>query len=202
MTISTPISKLVLATNNNHKVKEIRALLSDLPIDIHTLKEFPHIPEVIEDGKTLEANALKKARSIYMATGLLSLADDTGLEVDYLNGQPGVYSSRFAGENATYDMNNAKLLALMADVPLPQRTARFRCVMALVGDQTEVTLEGVCYGVITEAKQGVHGFGYDPLFYVPEYRQTFAEMPLTLKNRISHRGLALQKVKAFFENSA
>jgi XTP/dITP diphosphohydrolase len=163
------------------------------------MDSFPDIPETIEDGDTLEANAEKKAREIHKATGLPSLADDTGLEVDFINGAPGVYSSRFAGENATYAMNNEKLLNELKDVPSGQRTARFRCVMAIAENGQITFLEGTCHGFILNEIKGSHGFGYDPLFYVPEYNQTFAEMPLSLKNKISHRGHALRKVRQYFE---
>jgi len=194
-------SRLILATRNPHKVIEIKDVLAGLNIQIGTLGAFSDIPEVIEDGATIEANAEKKAREIFETTGILSLADDTGLEVDYLNGEPGVFSSRFAGENATYAMNNQKLLKLLTGVPWEKRTARFRCVMAIAGNgfQTKL-LEGVCHGFILEETRGNNGFGYDPLFYVPQYKQTFAEMPLDVKNKISHRGIALQKVRQYFEN--
>jgi XTP/dITP diphosphohydrolase len=193
---------LIIATNNFHKVREITDILDSLELIIHTLKEFPEIPPVIEDGDSLEANALKKAREIHAATEFLSLADDTGLEVDYLNGQPGVYSSRFSGNAATFDSNNEKLLQMLAGVPWEKRQAQFRCVIAIVGVDLEVILDGICRGYILEEKQGHDGFGYDPVFYIPEFKQTFAEMPLTLKNEISHRGRALQKVKEYFQNSA
>lgn len=191
--------QLILATRNKHKVIEIKDLLSGLDLDVITLDAFPDIPEVIEDKPTIEGNAEKKAREIFEATGIMSLADDTGLEVDYLNGRPGVYSSRFAGEDATYDMNNEKLLSLLRDVPPEQRRAKFRCVMAVCADHKVDLLEGICEGFILDEKRGEQGFGYDPVFYVPQYNQTFAQMPLQLKNEISHRGRALQKVKAYFE---
>ena len=191
--------KLVLATRNQDKIIEITDILSGLNIDIITLDSFPDIPEIIEDGDTLEANAEKKAREIHKTTGLPSLADDTGLEVDCINGAPGAYSSRFAGENATYAMNNEKLLNKLKDVPRKQRTARFRCVMAIAENGQITFLEGTCHGFILNETKGSHGFGYDPLFYVPEYNQTFAEMPLSLKNKISHRGHALRKVRQYFE---
>lgn len=187
--------KLVLATRNQDKIKEIKHALAGLDIEILTLDQFPQAPEVEEDGTTLAENALKKARAIFNATKILTMADDTGLEVDFLNGQPGVYSSRFAGEGASYDDNCNKLLALMKAVPKEQRTARFRCVVAFVGPGIERLVEGSCEGFITNEKRGSHGFGYDPIFYVPEYDQTFAEMPLELKNKISHRGVALQQAK-------
>lgn len=185
--------KMVLATRNRDKIREIKEVLAGLEIEILMLDQFPDIPEVVEDGQMIEQNALKKAKTVSEATQLLALADDTGLEVDYLGGQPGVYSSRFAGEEATYDENCNKLLELMKGVPDDQRTARFRCVIAVTGCDTEKMVAGVCEGFITNEKRGSQGFGYDPVFYVPEYGQTFAEMPLELKNKISHRGLALEK---------
>jgi len=202
MTLQKKIKELILATNNQHKVIEIKNILEDLNFEIKALAFFPHIPHVVEDGATIEANAEKKAREIHKATGIISLADDTGLEVDYLNGEPGVFSSRFAGEDATYELNNQKLLSILKGVPWEQRRARFRCVMAICDDEKIYLLEGNCDGYILDEKRGVHGFGYDPVFYVPEYDKTFAEMPLSLKNQISHRGIALRKVRAFFENSA
>lgn len=187
--------KLVLATRNKNKIKEIEHALAGLDLELLTLDQFPQAPEVEEDGTTLEENALKKARAIFNATHILTMADDTGLEVDFLNGQPGIYSSRFAGEGASYDDNCNKLLALMKAVPKEQRRARFRCIVAFVGPGIERLLEGSCEGFITSEKRGSHGFGYDPIFYVPQYDQTFAEMPLELKNKISHRGVALQQAK-------
>jgi len=191
--------KILLATRNNDKIREIREVLTGLDIDILTLDQFPEITEVVEDGQTIQENALKKARAVSHVTHLLALADDTGLEVDYLSGQPGVYSSRFAGESATYDDNCNKLLEQMKGVPGEQRTARFRCVIAMINSDVETLVEGVCDGFIIDEKRGSGGFGYDPLFYVPKFDQTFAEMPLAQKNKISHRGLALQKAKAFLQ---
>lgn len=191
--------KIVLATRNKDKIREIKQVLKGLNIDVLTLDQFPDVPEVIEDGETIEANALKKAKVVSEATQLLALADDTGLEVDYLNGQPGVYSSRFAGEGATYDDNCKKLLGLMEGVPWDQRTARFRCVIAIVRPGIEKLVQGTCEGFIINEKRGKHGFGYDPVFYVPQYNQTFAEMPLTLKNEISHRGIALKQAREILQ---
>ena len=185
--------KIVLATRNKDKIREIKQALKGLNIDVLMLDQFPDVPEVIEDGATIKANALKKAKVVSESTQLLALADDTGLEVDYLKGQPGVYSSRFAGEDATYDDNCRKLLSLMEGVPWEQRTARFRCVIAIVGPGIEKLVQGTCEGFIIDEKRGKQGFGYDPLFYVPQYNQTFAEMPLALKNEISHRGVALKQ---------
>lgn len=187
------ISKLVLATRNAHKVKEIQKLLSELQIQVFCLNDFPDIPEVVEDGETFEANALKKAQAIFNATQLPSLADDSGLEVDYLDGRPGVYSARFAGENATDQQNNSKLLELLQDVPESNRTGRFRCVMALVDQNRMEIVSGSCKGKILNQQRGANGFGYDPLFYVPHLQKTFAELELDEKNKLSHRGIALSK---------
>ncbi|MDZ7339886.1 MAG: XTP/dITP diphosphatase [candidate division KSB1 bacterium] len=191
--------KLVLATRNADKVREICAALEGLALEVLTLDQFPQVPDLIEDGQTLAENAIKKARTVYEFTRMLSLADDTGLEVDFLDGAPGVYSSRFAGPGATYDDNVQKLLQRLRKVPHEQRTARFRCVIAFVGPEVEQLVEGVCEGIILEQKRGQGGFGYDPVFYVPQLSQTFAEMPLAVKNKISHRGIALQKARALLE---
>jgi XTP/dITP diphosphohydrolase len=143
----------------------------------------------------LEANALKKARTAFARTGLPSLADDSGLEVYYLNGKPGVHSARYAGENATYDDNNRKLLRAMLGTMLEQRTARFRCVIAFVAKDIEKVVEGVCPGSIAEEPRGSGGFGYDPLFVPDGFTKTYAELSSDTKNRISHRGKALNEIK-------
>lgn len=194
--------KIVLATRNIDKIREIENALSGLEYDMLTLDNFPAVPDIVEDGTTIEQNALKKANVVHNITGELSLADDTGLEVDFLDGKPGVLSSRFAGENATYDDNVEKLLSLMKGVPAEKRTARFRCVIALVNRSIEQTFEGVIEGIILDKKQGTQGFGYDPVFLVPAAGCTFAEMPLDYKNRISHRGLALKKARIFLDELA
>ncbi len=191
--------KLVLATRNRDKIREIQEVLTGLEIEILMLDQFPDIPDVMEDGQTIEENALKKSKAVSKATRFLALADDTGLEVDYLNGQPGVFSSRFAGEGATYDDNCNKLLELMKGVPEGQRTARFRCIITITGFDTEIMVEGVCEGFIANEKRGSQGFGYDSIFYVADYNQTFAEISLELKNKISHRGLALKKARKLLE---
>ena len=187
--------KLVLATRNRDKVREIKRALEDLDIEILSLLDFPEMPEIVEDGKTFEENALKKARAVAQFTGLPALADDSGLEVDYLGGAPGVFSSRFAGEKATYEDNNLKLLELLRGVPLEKRRARFRCVLALVDGESTQVVEGRCEGFITEEPRGEGGFGYDPIFYSPELGKTFAEVGSDLKNKVSHRGRALRKMK-------
>lgn len=191
--------KIVLATRNRDKIQEIRDALKGLSIDISTLDYFPDVPDLVEDGMTLEQNAIKKASIVFQQTNLLSLADDTGLEVDFLDGNPGVYSSRFAGEDATYDDNINKLLKLMKGVPEENRTARFRCIIALIGPAFTQTVEGMIEGSILDKRRGTLGFGYDPIFYVPAIGKTFAEIPISLKNQISHRGLALQKARRILE---
>ena len=190
-------NEIVLATRNRHKGAELAALLGDLGIRIRTLDEFPHVPEVVEDEATCEANAIKKAREVAAATGLPAVADDTGLEVDALNGRPGVYAARYAGEHATYEDNCRKLIRELHGVPPMQRTARFITVAALVlpsGGGVQVTT-GELSGRITEAPVGSKGFGYDPVFFVPELGKTLAELTPDVKNRISHRAKAFLKLR-------
>ena len=190
------ISEVVLATRNRHKVEELAALLGDLGIRIRTLADFPHAPEVEEDGATCEANAIKKACEIARATGLTAVADDTGLEVDALDGRPGVYAARYAGEHATYEDNCRKLVQELEGVPHERRTARFITVAAIAvpGEPVQVT-QGVLNGYITDKASGSKGFGYDPVFYVPELKATLAEISAEQKNRISHRAKAFLQAK-------
>jgi XTP/dITP diphosphohydrolase len=190
------VRELVLATRNRDKGKELTALLGDLGIRIRTLDEFPEVPDVIEDGETCEANAVKKARAIAEATGRLAVADDTGLEVDALGGRPGVFAARYAGEGATYEDNWRKLLGELARVPPERRTARFVTVaaMAFPADGVQVA-RGVLEGLIAEAPNGTQGFGYDPVFLVPELGKTLAQLSADEKNRISHRAKAFIKVR-------
>ncbi len=190
------IRELVLATRNRHKAQELASLLSDLGISIRTLDVFPEVPDVIEDGKTCEANAIKKARAVSQATGLLAVADDTGLEVDALGGQPGVYAARYAGEHVTYEDNWRKLLRELSGVPHDRRTARFITVAAIASPSGEVQVaEGQLQGVITEEPAGAQGFGYDPVFLVPTLGKTLAELSPDEKNRISHRAKAFAQVR-------
>lgn len=188
--------KLVLATGNQGKVRELKAVLNGFDVEVLSLKDFPQIGEIVEDGQTFAENALKKARTVTEATRLVAVADDSGLEVDCLGGAPGIYSARFAGEGKNDLDNNMKLLSLLEGVPDEKRTARFRCVIAIATPEGEVfTEEGTCEGVIGREMRGDQGFGYDPLFYLPEYGKTFAELDLSTKNRISHRGRALARAK-------
>ncbi len=192
--------KLVLATKNENKVKEVAQFLAPHDIEVISLSDFPGMPEVIEDGQTFKENAVLKATKACMFTGLAALADDSGLEVDCLDGLPGIHSARFAGKDKNDAGNNKKLLELMAGVPLEQRTARFKCVMAVATTEGFVySTEGTCEGVIAKAPRGDGGFGYDPLFYLPEYGKTFAELGLETKNKISHRARALAGVLDIIE---
>ncbi|WP_018086810.1 XTP/dITP diphosphatase [Desulfurispora thermophila] len=184
--------RLVIASRNQGKIREIKAMLSDMPVEILSLSDFDNIPELAEEGSTFQENAAQKARSVMLATGLTALADDSGLEVDYLGGAPGVYSARFAGAKANDAANNYKLLKLLTGVPREKRTARFVCVIAIATPDGQLYYsEGKCEGVIGFKPAGDGGFGYDPLFIVPQYGQTFAQLPPDIKNSISHRAQAL-----------
>lgn len=185
---------LLIATRNKDKVREISVKLEPLGVEIKSLLDFPEMPEVVEDRDTLEGNALKKAEKGFKFTGIPALADDTGLEVDALNGAPGVYSSRYAGKDVTYADNRKKLLLEMRNIPEGKRQAAFSTAAVIYDSEGYEVVEGKCEGVITFTEHGEDGFGYDPVFLIPEYDQTFAEMPLELKNEISHRGIAFAKV--------
>jgi len=190
------LTQLLIATRNRDKAKEFQEMVRDLGIDILTLHDVPGMADIVEDAPTLEGNALKKAREAFRHARIPSLGDDTGLEVHYLDDEPGVMSSRYAGPGATYADNCRKLLRALRGVPPRRRAARFRCVLALVLDEgSEELVEGVCAGVILEEPRGANGFGYDPVFLPRGHTQTFAEMESSLKNSISHRGLAFQKMR-------
>ena len=183
--------RLLIATHNAGKVREYAQILDDLGIELLSLTDEGLDLRVPEDGETYAENALIKARAYSAATGLLTLADDSGLEVDALGGAPGVHSARFAGENATDVDRYQRLLSELAEVPDALRTARFRCAIALVWpDGNERVVEGVCEGRITREPGGEYGFGYDPVFHVAEYNCTMAELPSVEKNQISHRARA------------
>ncbi|HUI29029.1 MAG TPA: RdgB/HAM1 family non-canonical purine NTP pyrophosphatase [Candidatus Acidoferrales bacterium] len=187
--------KIVLATHNRHKVEEIRNILSDLPLELSSLDNFPEIGEIDEDGETLEDNARKKARTVFEKTGILSIADDTGLEVDALGGRPGVYSARYSGENATYEANNRKLLLELKGVPFEKRGAKFRCVISIFGKGIDEIAVGEVPGKILNEVSGANGFGYDPLFQPDGYKMSYAGMDPGLKNKMSHRARALEEAK-------
>ena len=193
---------IVVATHNMDKCKEILSELSDLNVSLKTLKEYPEIGEIEETGTTLEENALIKVREVYAATGLPSMGDDTGLEVDALDGEPGVYSARFAGENCSYQDNVNKMLKEMQNVPDLERSAQFRTVVAYKDSKRELICEGIVKGNITTEIKGFGGFGYDPLFYIPEYKKTFAEMTMEEKSKISHRGIAIRGMVQLLKDSA
>jgi len=193
--------EIVLATRNRDKIKEIKKLLNSINARLVSLEDFPGCPEVAEDGETLEENAKKKALVVSQYTKKLSLAEDTGLEVEALGGAPGIHSARFAGDNATYGDNNRKLLKLMEKLPIEKRKAKFRCAAVLAKpDGGVVTCEGVCEGMIAFEMKGESGFGYDPVFLVLSYGKTFAELGEKIKNRISHRAQAFAKIKKIIDN--
>jgi len=193
--------KLILATRNQHKIEEIKKILSEdnvatQKLEIITLRDFPNMPEVEETGKTMKENAILKAKAVYSITGIPALADDSGLEVDALKGAPGVVSARFAGPGCTYKDNNVKLLGLLKGIPDDKRGATFRCVVALALSQDDLRIvEGKVRGIITDKEIGENGFGYDPVFYYPELGKTFAQLTQEEKNRVSHRGVAFRKAK-------
>ena len=192
--------KIVLATHNHDKEIELQHSLRGLDVDICSLSEYPDIGEIEETGTTLLENSLLKAHTVHERTGLPTIADDTGLEIDALDGAPGVYSARFAGPDATYEDNINKLLSVMEDVSDDMRSARFRTVISFVDEGQELWTEGFIEGRITEDPRGNMGFGYDPVFYVPRLEKTFAELSTAEKNKISHRGLALQKLRKILIN--
>ena len=191
--------KIVLATHNKDKCKELQNSLSELNVQLLSLFDFPEIGEIIEDGITLKENALIKAREVNKITGLPALADDTGLEVDFLGGKPGVYTARYAGENCTYMDNVKKLLYDMKESN--NRNAEFKTVIAFVDKNVELIAFGSVKGLITKKIKGIGGFGYDPVFYIEEQGKTFAEMKIEEKNKISHRALAIAKMKNLLAKS-
>jgi XTP/dITP diphosphohydrolase len=190
--------KVVFASRNEGKVKEIKSMLEEVGIDLISLNDYKNVPEIVEDGKSFLQNALKKAQVISEITGEIVLADDSGLQVDYLNGEPGIYSSRYAGEKATDEENNAMLLAKLKNVPPEKRTAFFCCTLVLYRkDNTYESFESKWTGQIIDEKRGSNGFGYDPIFWVPKMKMTAAELPADIKNKISHRGQAFIKLKSY-----
>ena len=190
--------KLVLATRNENKVREIGRILADVPVDLVSLAHFPDVPPVEEDGATFEENAIKKALHVWRHTGEASIADDSGLEVDALGGEPGVLSARFAGEPVSYEANNEKLLKMLEGVREEDRKAKFVCVAVLVSAKGKMVLQrGELKGMITEEPRGTGGFGYDPVFYLPRKKKTVAELDPEMKNEISHRANAFISIKPF-----
>jgi XTP/dITP diphosphohydrolase len=190
------MKKIVFATGNKGKLKEIREILKDTGYDVVSMKEAGCDVPIAENGKTFEENSLIKARTVEKACGEITLADDSGLEIDALNGEPGIYSARWMGEETSYDIKNTEILKKMKDVPEEKRTARFVCVIsAAYPDGREFTAKGIFEGRIAHEIRGVNGFGYDPIFYVPEKGCSSAELSPEEKNKISHRGQALRLMK-------
>lgn len=190
------MDKIVFATTNEGKVKEIKEILKDFPIEVVSMKEMGITADIEENGTTFEENSLIKARALVKLTGLPALADDSGLEVDYLNGEPGIYSARYLGRDTDYDYKNNYIIDKLSEAKGEERSARFVCVISLVlPDGREFVEKGVVEGLIGYEQKGENGFGYDPIFYLPEYGKTSAELPPEEKNRISHRGKALTAMK-------
>ena len=192
--------KVILATHNTHKQKEMNALLDSFGVNIIGLDEYPQIGDIEETGTTLIENSFIKARAVYKSTGLPSLADDTGLEVDALDGAPGVYSARYAGKDASFLDNIEKLLRNLEGVSEVNRTARFRTVVTFVDGSRELHSEGIAEGIITADPKGSDGFGYDPIFLPKDSQSTFSEMTQMEKNKISHRAKALIKMKKLLKH--
>lgn len=191
--MNTGFDKIIFATSNQGKMDEIRMIMQDCKIPIVSLKEAGIQADIVEDGKTFEENALIKARTIMEMTGCLTLADDSGLEVDYINKEPGVYSARYMGEDTPYSIKNQSIIDRLKDAEGDERSARFVCaIAACFPDGRTFTTYGTIEGVIGYEERGEHGFGYDPIMYVPEYGKTTGEMLPELKNEISHRGKALR----------
>jgi XTP/dITP diphosphohydrolase len=191
---------IIIATTNGHKEKEIRAILSDLDVEFVSMLSFSNYPVIIENGRTFEENASKKARESAVFFRAWTIADDSGLEVDYLKGKPGIQSSRYAGEKCSCEDNNNKLLEALKDVSGGNRTAKFRAVVAISSPDGKVSLlDGKIFGTITRCAVGNNGFGYDSVFWIPEYGKTLAELDTELKNLVSHRAKALQKAKGFIK---
>ena len=189
------IQAIVLATHNRDKREELQEALSEFTVKILSLNNFPFIGEIEEVGQTLQENSMIKAKTVHNLTQLPVIADDTGLEVEALNGAPGIYSARYAGEDVTYEDNVNKLLAEMENIPLENRKAQFRTVISFVDKDRELWTEGTIKGIIGESAKGKNGFGYDPVFFVPELEKTFSELSIGEKNKISHRGLAMKKFR-------
>jgi len=191
-----PRSEIVVATRNPGKLREIAAILAFASVRFLSLKDFPDIPEIVEDGKTFSENAIKKAKAVARLTGRIAVADDSGLAVDALNGRPGIYSARYAGEDASDEERYRKLLREMESIPRGKRGGAFVCAAAAASPSGDAdVVEAEWRGTITLAPKGVNGFGYDPVFFIPEVNQTVAELDPAVKNKISHRAQAFEKLK-------
>lgn len=186
---------VIIASGNQGKLKEFKELMKGLPVEVKSLKDYPGIGDIVEDGVSFAENAYIKAKAVFDATGCLSIADDSGLEVDALNGAPGIYSARYAGEEKDDAANNEKLLDKMTDIPDGKRGAQFRCaIVAIDQNGKRYDAEGIVRGEILHTPQGENGFGYDPLFYIEEFGRTTAELSMDEKNKISHRGQAVRQM--------
>ena len=190
--------EIILATHNLDKCKELQASFDDINIKVYTLKKFPEISDIIEDGDTLEANAFIKSRTVFNKTGIPTISDDTGLFISALNGEPGIFSARYAGENCSYTDNVNKVLIEMNKIDISVREATFKTVVTYVSKDLELVAEGSVKGIITKKPKGNKGFGYDPIFYVPELQKTFAEMDINEKQKISHRSRAIDNLQKLF----
>lgn len=194
------MKRMIFATGNENKMVEIREILGDLPLEILSMKQAGIRADIEENGTSFEENALIKAREVCRLAGEMVLADDSGLEIDYLNGEPGIYSARYMGENTSYRVKNKNLMERLEGVPNEKRTARFVCAIAAVfPDGKELVVRGTVEGIIGYEERGENGFAYDPIFYLPERGLTTAELPPEEKNSISHRGNALRKMKELLE---
>ena len=197
------MKRLIFATGNEHKMIEIREILGELPVEILSMKEAGIEADIVENGNTFEENALIKAKEVCKLAGEMVLADDSGLEIDYLNGEPGIYSARYMGEDTSYRIKNQNLIDRLAGVPDEKRPARFVCALAAAfPDGRSVVVRGTIEGMIGYEERGENGFGYDPIFYLPERGVSTAELPPEEKNSISHRGNALRKMKELLEKEA
>ena len=192
--------RLIFATGNEHKMVEIREILGELPVEILSMKDIGIKADIVENGNTFEENALIKAKEVCKLAGEMVLADDSGLEIDYLNGEPGIYSARYMGEDTSYLIKNQNLIDRLEGVPDEKRTARFVCAIAAAfPDGRSFVVRGTIEGIIGYEERGTNGFGYDPIFYLPERGVSTAEIPPEEKNSISHRGNALRKMKELLE---
>lgn len=192
--------RLIFATGNEHKMVEIREILGELPVEILSMKDVGIKADIVENGNTFEENALIKAKEVCKLAGEMVLADDSGLEIDYLNGEPGIYSARYMGEDTSYRIKNQNLIDRLEGVPDEKRTARFVCAIAAAfPDGRSFVVRGMIEGIIGYEERGANGFGYDPIFYLPERGVSTAEIPPEEKNSISHRGNALRKMKELLE---
>jgi len=190
--------EIILATHNLDKCKELQASFNDTKIKVFTLKDFPKISDIVEDGDSLEANAFIKSRTVFNKTGIPTISDDTGLFISALNGEPGIFSARYAGENCSYTDNVNKVLIEMNNIDISLREATFKTVVTYVSKDLELVAEGSVKGIITKKQKGNKGFGYDPIFYVPELQKTFAEMDINEKQKISHRSRAIDNLQKLF----